>query len=127
MFKKPLTGDSTTGVTYPSLTGDVSLMFNATGVTAANVTMEYVKDRIIACINNIVYEIAPTATALPTATYTNPNTNYHYTSVAASGPAIYTAGHSGIYSTIQKYTLNTGTGALPTLTQAVVAAELPAG
>jgi hypothetical protein len=46
--------------------------------------------------------------------------------VAASGPAIYTAGHSGIYSTIQKYTLNT-TGAMPTLTSAVVAAELPAG
>jgi hypothetical protein len=46
--------------------------------------------------------------------------------VAASGPAIYTAGHSGIYSTIQKYTLNTS-GAMPTLTQASVAAEMPPG
>jgi hypothetical protein len=46
--------------------------------------------------------------------------------VAASGPAIYTAGHSGIYSTIQKYTLSTA-GVMPTLTSAVVAAELPAG
>jgi hypothetical protein len=63
---------------------------------------------------------------LPTAIYTNPNTNYHYTSVAASGAAIYTAGHSGIYSTIQKYTLSTA-GVMPTLTSAVVAAELPAG
>jgi len=126
MYKKPLTGDSSTGVTYPALTGDVTLMFNATGITASYVTMEFVKDRIIACINNAVYEISPTATALPSAVYTNPNVNYHYTSVSASGPAIYTAGHSGIYSSIQKYTLTT-TGAMPVLSQASVAAELPTG
>jgi hypothetical protein len=88
--------------------------------------MEFIKDRIILCVNNSVYELATTASALPTPVYTNPNTNYHYTSVAASGPAIYTAGHSGIYSTIQKYTLSTA-GVMPTLTSAVVAAELPAG
>ena len=126
MYKKPLTGDATTGSTYPSLTGDVTLMFNATGIVAQYVTMEFVKDRIVACINNAVYEISPVATALPTAVYTNPNPNYHYTSISASGPAIYTTGHSGIYSTIQKYTLNTS-GAMPTLTQASVAAELPPG
>jgi hypothetical protein len=77
-------------------------------------------------VNNSVYELSTNASALPTAVFTNPNTNYHYTTIAASGPAIYTAGHSGIYSTIQKYTLST-TGVMPTLTQAVVAAELPAG
>lgn len=126
MYKKPLSGDATTGVTYPAVTGDVTLMFSTTGVVVSSATMEFIKDRIIACINNAVYEIAPNASSLPTATYTNPNTNYHYTSVAASGPAIYTAGHSGIYSTIQKYTLTTA-GAMPTLTQAVVAAEFPTG
>jgi hypothetical protein len=88
--------------------------------------MEFVKDRIVLCVNNAVYEVTTSATSLPSPIYTNPNTNYHYTSVGASGPAIYTAGHSGIYSTIQKYTLNT-TGVMPTLTSAVVAAELPAG
>jgi hypothetical protein len=117
MYKKLLT-DNTTTIPAP--------MFTATGIVIVNATMEFIKDRIILCINNAVYELAPTATALPTATYTNPNVNYHYTSIAASGPAIYTAGHSGIYSTIQKYTLTTG-GAMPVLTQAVVAAELPAG
>jgi hypothetical protein len=119
MYKKPLTGSSAS-------TADETLMFTATGTVIQYATMEFIKDRIILCVNNSVYELATTASALPTPVYTNPNTNYHYTSVAASGPAIYTAGHSGIYSTIQKYTLSTA-GVMPTLTSAVVAAELPAG
>jgi hypothetical protein len=117
MYKKLLTDNTTT---IPSA------MFTATGVVIQYAAMEFVKDRIILCVNNSVYELATNASSLPTATYTNPNTNYHYTSVAASGPAIYTAGHSGIYSTIQKYTLGTN-GSMPTLTQAVVAAEFPPG
>jgi len=101
-------------------------MLSTPSITVTSAEMEFVKDRIVACINNAVYEISPTATTLPSPVYTNPNTNYVYTSITASGPAIYTAGHSGIYSTIQKYTLNTS-GAMPTLTQASVAAELPPG
>lgn len=126
MYKKPLLGDTTTGVTYPTVTGDVTLMFSTTGLLASSVTMEYVKDRIIACVNNAVYQLAPNASTIGSAVYTNPNTNYRYTSVSASGPAIYTAGHSGIYSTIQKYTL-TGSGEMPVMSQASVAAELPPG
>jgi hypothetical protein len=126
MFKKPLSGDSTTGSSNPSASGDVTQMFQSGNIEIQYATMEFIKDRIILCVNNAVYELTTSATLLPTASYTNTNTNYHYTSVAASGPAIYTAGHSGIYSTIQKYTLTTA-GVLPTLTQAVVAAELPAG
>jgi hypothetical protein len=126
MFKKPLSGDSTTGSSNPSASGDVTQMFQSGSIEIIYAAMEFVKDRIVLCVNNAVYEVTTTATALPTAIYTNPNTNYHYTSVAASGPAIYTAGHSGIYSTIQKYTLSTA-GVMPTLTSAVVAAELPAG
>ena len=126
MFKKPLSGDSTTGSSNPSATGDVTQMFQSGDIEIEYAKMDFIKDRIILCVNNKVYELATNATSLPTAVYTNPNTNYHYTSVAASGPAIYTAGHSGIYSTIQKYTLTTG-GAMPTLTQASVAAEFPPG
>ena len=117
MYKKALT-DATTTIPSP--------MFTATGVVIEYATMEFIKDRIILCVNNSVYELPTNASALPSPVYTNPNTNYHYTSIAASGPAIYTAGHSGIYSTIQKYTLSTA-GVMPTLTSAVVAAELPAG
>jgi hypothetical protein len=126
MFKKPLTGDAVSGGSNPSASGDVTQMFQDANIEIQYATMEFIKDRIILCVNNAVYELTTSATSLPTASYTNTNTNYHYTSVAASGPAIYTAGHSGIYSTIQKYTLTTA-GVLPTLTQAVVAAELPAG
>jgi hypothetical protein len=118
MYKKLLT-DNTTTIPSPMLT--------ANSITITYAAMEFIKDRIILCVNNAVYEIPTNATgSLPSPVYTNPNTNYHYTSVAASGPAIYTAGHSGIYSTIQKYTLTTA-GAMPMLTAAVVAAELPAG
>lgn len=117
MYKKLLTGVSGSG--------DV-LMFDKPGLTITNACMEFVKDRIVLVVNNATYEISPNATALPTAIYTNPNTNWIATSIAASGPAIYISGNSGIYSTIHKYTLNTS-GAMPTLSQAAVAAELPAG
>ena len=117
MFKKLLTLDSGTAGT--------SMMTHAS-IAIASAEMEFVKDRIVLCFNNVVYELAPNATSLGSPVYTNPNVNYKYTSIAASGPAIYTAGFSGLYSTIQKYTLGTN-GSMPTLTQAVVAAELPPG
>ena len=117
MFKKLLTLDSGTAGT--------SMMTSPT-VAITSGEMEFVKDRIVLCFNNTVYEIAPNATTLGSPIYTNPNTNYKYTSITASGPAIYTAGYSGLYSSIQKYTLGTN-GSMPTLTQAVVAAEFPPG
>ena len=119
MYKKPLTGSSAN-------TADETLMFRGDSIVITYAAMEFVKDRIVLCVNNKVYEVFTNTTTLPSPIYTNTNTNYHYTSVAASGPAIYTAGHSGIYSTIQKYTLSSN-GSMPVLTSAVVAAELPAG
>jgi len=120
MFKKPLTGNAAN-------TADETTMFYVTGTTAVDACMEYVKDRIVLTINNKVYELAPNATSLPTPIYTNPITTYVYTSITASGPAIYTSGHNGIVSTIQKYTLSNTSGAMPTLTSAIVAAEFPPG
>jgi hypothetical protein len=100
-------------------------MFDEAG-TITNATMEYIKDRIVMCADNKVYEFAASATAMPTSIYTHPVTSHTYSSITASGPAIYIAGYNGIQSTIQKFTLNTS-GAMPTLTSAVVAAELPVG
>jgi hypothetical protein len=115
--KKPLTGTSTTSPT---------VMFTAAGITVTNAVMEYVKERIVMCVNDKVYELAPTATTLPTALYTHPSSTHVFTSITASGPAIYVSGYNGIQSTILKFTLNSS-GVMPTLTSAVVAAELPVG
>jgi len=101
-------------------------MFDVTGVTVNNAVMEFVKERIVACFDNKVYEFSGSATALPTPVYTHPSTYHVYTSVTASGPAIYVTGFNGIQSTIQKFTLNSS-GAMPTLTSAITAAEFPAG
>ncbi len=118
VYKKPLTGTSAS-------TADVTTMFDEIG-TISNATMEYVKERIVLCADNKVYEFAPSATAMPTAVYTHPSSTHVYTSVAASGSAIYVAGYNGIQSTIIKFTLSTA-GVMPTLTSAITAAEFPVG
>lgn len=119
VYKKPLTGDATTAP------GDVTTMFDEIG-TISNAVMEYVKERIVMCADNKVYEFSSSASAMPTAVYTHPASSHIYTSITASGPAIYIAGYNGIQSTIQKFTLSSA-GVMPTLTSAVVAAELPVG
>lgn len=118
VYSKPLTGSSAS-------TADEVKMFDATGVIS-NAIMEYVKERIILCADNKVYEMSTSASVLPSPVYTHPSSSYVYTSITASGPAIYVAGYNGIQSTISKFTLSS-TGTLPTLTSAVTAAELPVG
>jgi hypothetical protein len=117
MYKKLLSDDSSVSPT---------LMFNATGIVVTNAVLEFTKERIVACINNKVYEISTTATSLPTAVYTHLTDDFVYTSITSSGAAIYVTGYSGIQSTIQKFTLSTN-GTMPTLTSAITAAELPVG
>jgi hypothetical protein len=116
VYKKALTATSTDADTK---------MFDEIG-SVSNAEMEYVKDRIVMCADNKVFEFSTSASAMPTAVYTHPTTSHVYTSIAASGPAIYVAGYNGIQSTIQKFTLSTA-GVMPTLTSAIVAAELPVG
>jgi hypothetical protein len=117
VYSKALTGTSST---------TASLMISDNSITASTAVMEYVKERIVMCVNQKVYEFAPNATSLPTAVYTHPSSSHVYTSIAASGSAIYVAGYNGIQSTILKFTLSTA-GLMPTLTQGVIAAEMPTG
>ena len=117
VYKKLLTDDDTVAPT---------LMFNATGVVVTNAVIEYTKERLVLAANNSVYEFATSATSLPTAVYSHPNSGFIYTSITSSGAAIYLSGYNGIQSTIQKFTLSTS-GAMPTLTSAITAAELPVG
>jgi hypothetical protein len=117
VYKKLLTGVSGAGDT---------LMISDNGITVTNAVMEYVKDRIVMCINNKIYEISSSASALPTPIYTHSDTDIIFSSITASGPAIYVSGYSGTQSSIFKFTLSTA-GVMPTLTTAITAAEMPVG
>jgi hypothetical protein len=117
VYKKALTGDSTTAETQ---------MFQSTTVATTNAVMEYTKERIIMCVNDSVYEFPTNQSSMPTAVYTHKDNDHVFTSVTSSGAAIYISGYSGIQSNIYKFTLSTA-GAMPTLTSAITAAELPVG
>jgi hypothetical protein len=115
--KKLLSNDSTTAAT---------VMFSTPGITVTNAVIEYTKERIIMCVNDKVYEFSSSAIALPTAVYSHNDPDHVFTSITSSGAAIYVSGYSGIQSNIYKFTLES-TGAMPTLTSAITAAELPVG
>ena len=117
IYKKLLTGVSGAGDT---------LMISDNGITVNTATMEYVKDRIVMGINNKIYEISSSSSSLPSPIYTHSDTDIVFSSITASGPAIYVAGYSGTQSSIFKFTLNTS-GVMPTLTSAITAAEMPVG
>ena len=117
MYKKLLNDDATVLPTE---------MWKTSSVIVNNAVLEFTKERIVACINNKVYEISTTATSLPTAVYTHPVDNFVYTSITSSGAAIYVTGYSGSQSNIQKFTLSSN-GTMPTLTSAITAAEMPSG
>jgi hypothetical protein len=76
--------------------------------------------------NNKIYEFSTTASSAPTAVYTHSDENHTFTSITASGTAIYVAGFIGVQSSIYKFTLNS-TGTMPSLTSAITAAEMPSG
>lgn len=119
LMKKPLSGSSAS-------TADETVMATHATLAATNAAMEYVKERLVICVNNMVYEMTPLSSSFPTPLYTHPDTAYVYTCVTASGPAIYVSGFNVAQSTIQKFTLNTS-GVMPTLTSAITSAEMPIG
>lgn len=117
VYKKLLSDDSSVSPT---------LMISDNSITADNAVMEYTKERIVMCVNDKVYEFSTTASSLPSPVYTHNDPDHIFTSITSSGAAIYISGYSGIQSNIYKFTLNTS-GAMPTLTSAITAAELPVG
>ena len=117
VYKKLLSDDSSVSPT---------LMITENSITVTNAVMEYTKERIVMCVNDKVYEFSTSATTLPTAVYSHNDPDHIFTSITSSGAAIYISGYSGIQSNIYKFTLSTA-GAMPTLTSAITAAELPVG
>ncbi len=118
VYGKPLTGSSAS-------TADEFKIFDNSQIIT-NGVIEYVKQRLVICADNKVYECQPLVSSTPTLVYTHPSTGHVYTSITASGPAIYISGYNGSQSTIEKYTLASN-GSMPVLTSAQIAAQMPEG
>jgi hypothetical protein len=118
--KKLLTAASTTAPTAIAVTSSIAI---------TNAVIDYVKQRLVFTANNFVYEMPSSATNFNQAilTYTHPSTSFVFSSITESGTAIYIAGYEGIKSSIFKFSLDSTTGAMPTLTSAITAAEMPVG
>ena len=119
MEKKLISASTSTAAT--------TMFTHPSGETVTRGAIGYVKQRIVLAANNKVYEFPITQSSMPSAIYTHPSTSYVFSSVAESGTAIYISGYEGIKSSIFKFTLDVTTGAMPTLTSAITAAEMPAG
>jgi hypothetical protein len=96
-----------------------------TGSTA--VTVGWVKGRLMAGVDNKLYELTTGGPALPAANFTHLNTSWQWTAFAEGTNAIYAAGYAGSQSDIYKLVLDTS-GAVPTLAAGgTQAAQLPRG
>jgi hypothetical protein len=107
-------------------------IYNASSTTRG--TIRYVKQRLIAAINNSIYELDPNnaSGALPTALFTHPNTSWVWSSISEGPQAIYISGYdpNGTSSSVFKIGLDTtGTTALgfPDLLPPTVIIDMPSG
>jgi hypothetical protein len=114
---------------YYQTIGNTGALNNHYSTGTAAVKMAWVKQRLVAGIGTSIYELtgALGTTTLPSPIYTHPNASWTWSSISEGGSAIYAAGYAGIESAIYKFTLNTTTGVMPTLTSGIIAAKLPSG
>jgi hypothetical protein len=94
--------------------------------SVSDVTLGWVKQRLMAGIDNSIYELAGTGPALPTATYAHPNAGWRWSDFAESPNAIVAAGWAGTVSTLFSFTIDTSTG-VPELQPGIPIAQLPVG
>ena len=107
-------------------------IYNASGTTRA--TIRYVKQRLIAAIGNVIYELNANhgGGALPTALYTHPNSSWIWSSIAEGPQAIYISGYdpNGTSSSVFKIGLDPTTPnslGFPTLETPTVIIDMPQG
>ena len=111
-------------------TSDVET-YNASSTTSARI--KYIKQRLIATINNKVYELNATHVAggaLPADHYTHPQTDWTWTTISEGPQAIYVGGFSRENSSIYKITLdlaNANALGFPELSVPSVVIDLPEG
>ena len=115
IYRGDLTGTGATGTSYYPTNN-------------AKVVLSYVKQRIVAGIGEKIVEITQSRGGTnPDASdvrYTHPDTGWTWSAIAEGPTAIYASGYRGNNSSIYKFTLS-NVGAMPTLTQAVTAADFP--
>ncbi len=100
--------------------------------SATTVTLGWAKGRLMAGIDEALYELIPPGGGLPyalpgSAVYTSLVTDWAWSSITAGPEAIYASGYKGNRGSILKVLLDETTGALPTLTGATEVAQLPTG
>ena len=107
-------------------------IYNASSTTRG--TIRYVKQRLIAAINNSIYELDPnnSSGALPTALFTHPNTSWVWSSIAEGPQAIYISGYdpNGTSSSVFKIGLDTANSTalgFPELLTPTVVIDMPKG
>ena len=111
--------------------GSSTEIYNASSTTSARI--KYVKQRLIATINNKLYELNATHTgggALPSDHYTHPQTDWTWTTISEGPNAIYAGGYSRENSSIYKITLdlaNANALGFPELSVPSVVIDLPEG
>jgi hypothetical protein len=95
---------------------------------SSNVTLAYVKGRLVATQDNHVYIGQASGTTLNPAssTFHHTNTSWVWISIDDGPTAIYFAGFAGALSQIWYATVDT-TGAVPGIVAGVIAAEMPRG
>lgn len=109
----------------------------ATSASTA-IAIAYVKQRLIAGVDNKLYELNPNTTpngnhattSLPTATFTHPNTSWNWTAIAEGPRAIYYSGKLRNISSIFMSTLSSATTTslgFPSLNVPTVIADFPEG
>jgi hypothetical protein len=106
-------------------------IYNASSTTSARI--KYIKQRLIATINNKLYELSATHTgggALPSDHYTHPQSDWTWTTISEGPQAIYVGGYSRKNSSIYKITLdlaNANALGFPELSVPSVVVDLPEG
>jgi hypothetical protein len=114
IYRGALTGTGATGSIYYQ--------------TGANTVIGFVKQRLVAAIGPSVYEITTatgaTGPLVSDKRYTHPDSGWNWTSIVEGPQAVYASGYRGTNSSIFKFSLSTA-GVMPTLTNAVTAADFP--
>lgn len=115
---------NSTGVYKGALTGvgTGTLLFSWPSAVSS-VVLSWVKQRLMAGAGQNIWEIVGTPT---TPTYTHPNPSWKWTGIADGPNSIYFSGYCGTSSSIYRLTLDVS-GELPTLTNALLAADMPGG